>query len=259
MKELIQKLKTLVPIAVGIISVDGYRRALTSENSTSRLTKAAESLETTNKKFETLRSEVLQKQENIDILDVKEIACQNRIDNLISSYRKAWARYKEYKESDLSSESNKGIVDSILQELANLTESLSVELEELVITKARKSVELEDILKNISDSTSINKLFENSLVNINSMFSDLSTAQLGALGHIFMGIGLYYCVINIASAYYGDKLIIYFKLETKYPKLARWIRYRRVYQNYNIAFNLILILGLAGYIVFVNISVFNYL
>lgn len=87
----------------------------------------------------------------------------------------------------------------------------------------------------------------------------MSTAQMGALGHILLSVGIYYCVMNIAMAYYGEKLIIYFKLENKYPKLAKYIKYRRIYQEYNIAFNLILIFSIAAYIVFVNVSVFKHL
>jgi hypothetical protein len=87
----------------------------------------------------------------------------------------------------------------------------------------------------------------------------LTMAQLGALGHICMAVSLYYCVINIIFAYYGDKLILYLNLESKYPRLAKWIQCWRTYQNYNIAFNLILILVLASYVIFVNISVIQYL
>jgi hypothetical protein len=54
-------------------------------------------------------------------------------------------------------------------------------------------------------------------------------------------------------------LIIKFKLEEKYPRLAKWIKYRRTIQHYNIGFNLALILFLAGYMAFVNISVFKYI
>jgi len=56
------------------------------------------------------------------------------------------------------------------------------------------------------------------------MQGSLSTpAYAGALweGHILIGIAIYYCVINVASAYYGDPLIIYFKLESKYPRLSK--------------------------------------
>lgn len=91
------------------------------------------------------------------------------------------------------------------------------------------------------------------------MFSELSTAQLGALGHILLAIGIYYCVFSIATIYYGDILIKYFNLEIKYPRLAKLIQYRRTFQLYNMSLNIILILVAAGYIIFVNISVFKYI
>ena len=57
--------------------------------------------------------------------------------------------------------------------------------------------------------------------SINSLFSELSTAQLGAIGHILAAIAIYYCIVTIAVAYYGDQLITRFNLETRYPRLAR--------------------------------------
>lgn len=35
------------------------------------------------------------------------------------------------------------------------------------------------------------------LDKVNGIFSELSTAQLGAIGHIFLGIGIYYSVVLI--------------------------------------------------------------
>ena len=151
------------------------------------------------------------------------------------------------------------MIEAIQEEAERLVERLSCEVEELSETKGRRSLEFEDILNKINDNTNNNQLLENFLENWNSILSDLSSAQMGALGHILFAIGIYYSAINIATAIYGDKLIIYFKLEEKYPRLARWIKYRRVYQQYNIALNLIIIIGAAAYIVFVNISVFKYI
>lgn len=151
------------------------------------------------------------------------------------------------------------MIEAIQEEAERIVERLSCEVEELSETKGRRSLEFEDILNKINDNTNNNQLLENFLENWNSILSDLSSAQMGALAHILFGITLYYIVINIASAYYGDKIIIYFKLEEKYPRLAKWIKYRRIYQDYNIAYNLLLILAISGYIVFVNISVFKYI
>ena len=92
-----------------------------------------------------------------------------------------------------------------------------------------------------------------------SLLADLSPHQMGCLAHILLNISIYYCVMNILSAYYGDVIINYLKLATRYPKLARWIQYRKTYQKYNIPFNLFLILGIVGFTLFVDISVFKHL
>ena len=111
----------------------------------------------------------------------------------------------------------------------------------------------------LNTRTNTPQLGDNYWETINEILSNLSTAQLGAIGHILLSVGIVYSVMNIASGYYGDKLITYFNLERKYPRLAKLIKYRRIYQEYNIAFNLILIWCIACYIIFVNVSVFKYL
>jgi hypothetical protein len=67
-----------------------------------------------------------------------------------------------------------------------------------------------------------------------------------------VSISIYYCVLGIAVSYYGDRLIIYFKLEEKYPRLAKWIQYRRTIQHFSIGLNLIFILTIVGYVAYVN-------
>lgn len=54
-----------------------------------------------------------------------------------------------------------------------------------------------------------------------SLLDTLSTQQLGALAHILFALVICSCAFNTAIAYYGDMLIIYFKLESKYPRLAK--------------------------------------
>ena len=259
MKEFIQKLKSHIPIIGALITVDSYRRTVSSDNVSKRYEAAAESLEQTNQKLENLYSELVNKKQSVNILDGPEEAIQSRIDELLEKFRNANARIKQYSEEANEPQTNQTMIEAIQQEAEKIVERLSCEVEDLAETKARKSLEFEDILKTISDNSDVSKFTDNFLENWNSLLSNLSTAQIGALGHIFFGISIYYIAINIATAYYGDKLIIYFKLEDKYPRLAKWIKYRRIYQHYNIGYNLILLIGIAGYIVFVNISVFKYI
>ena len=59
-------------------------------------------------------------------------------------------------------------------------------------------------------------------------------------------------------AYYSNKLIIYFELENKYPRLAKLIQLRRKFQNYYIGWNISLAIVALIYIMFINISVLIY-
>jgi hypothetical protein len=126
----------------------------------------------------------------------------------------------------------------------------------IILFSILKNNHLEELIQNINN---ISQLLLNNWNDFPSLFAKLSSAQQGALAHIFSSLAVYYSAMNIASAYYGDKLIEYFKLETKYPRLARWIQYRRTYQHYNVALNLILILFISGYVIYANVSIFKYL
>jgi hypothetical protein len=79
----------------------------------------------------------------------------------------------------------------------------------------------------------------NFLDNFNNYLSSLSTIELGAVAHTLASVTILLCLLSILSAYYGDRLIIYFDLETKFPKLAKIIRLRRTFQDYYIGFNAI--------------------
>lgn len=224
MKELIQKIKSHIPLIGALISADSYRRTITSDNVSKRYKAAAESLEQTNLKLENLYNELVNKKQSVNILDVKEGAIQSRIDELLEKFENANIRIKQYSEAAGDPQTNQSMIEAIHQEAEKIVERLSCEVEELTVTKGRKSLELEDILKSISDNTDVSKFTptsDNLLDNFNSILSNISTAQMGALAHILFGISLYYIVINIATAYYGDRIIIYFKLEEKYPKLAK--------------------------------------
>ena len=95
---------------------------------------------------------------------------------------------------------------------------------------------IESLKKKIIDNTwSIDDL---------NLFKDIDmtdlTNSLAAMN--FTGsLLILFLLISILSAFYGNKLIGYFDLETKYPKLAKVIYYRIKFQNYTILFNFILL------------------
>jgi hypothetical protein len=163
MKELIQKVKNYVPVIIGAMTVDSYRRTVTSENISKRYENAADSLEQTNQKLENLYSELVNKKQSVSILDSKEVSIRGRIETLLEQFQKAMERKKQYSESTDSTD-NKAIIEAIQQEAEKIVERLSYEVEELTITKGRRSLEIEDILNNISNDSN-NQLLDNFIEN----------------------------------------------------------------------------------------------
>lgn len=82
----------------------------------------------------------------------------------------------------------------------------------------------------------------------------MSTDHLIAVGHISASVFVLLCLFSIVSVHYGDLLIKYFKLEDKFPRLAKYIRLRRLFQEYYFIFNVLLIVLILLYIIYMNCS-----
>lgn len=74
--------------------------------------------------------------------------------------------------------------------------------------------------------------------------------------HIMASLLIIWCLFSILSAVFGEYLITYFKLEEKWPKLAKWIQIRRKLQYTYIIGNATLILLTLWFIIYVNILAF---
>ena len=84
------------------------------------------------------------------------------------------------------------------------------------------SKEKDKFLDNISDN----------IDNINNFFINLSHEQNFALFN-FLGIFvIFITLINILFIFYGNKLLDYFNLENRFPRLAVYINLRRKFQQY---------------------------
>src|SRR6266481_5441848 len=66
------------------------------------------------------------------------------------------------------------------------------------------------------------------------MFIDqLSHEHKYAVIHISFSITILFCLFTLVSIHSGDRLIEYFKIEEKYPKLVRYILIRRKLKSYS--------------------------
>lgn len=62
--------------------------------------------------------------------------------------------------------------------------------------------------------------YNNNYLNNIFDFYSYTTAELGAISHIFACIFIFSCLFDITIAYYGDYLIIYYKLEKKMSSIS---------------------------------------
>jgi len=79
------------------------------------------------------------------------------------------------------------------------------------------------------DSISKSSIFS---IDIDKFISSLSKEELLAFSGLLLNQLILSYVITIIFILYGDYLIERFKLESKYPKLAKFIQFRRKFQSY---------------------------
>ena len=122
-----------------------------------------------------------------------------------------------------------------------------------------------DISKNVIDFVVNNNTFGNHFINgdsISSFYENLSNfishltfEQLLAVAHISSSIFIFILLLNIISVIYSDFLLNYFKIEEKFPRLGRIIKYRRLFQQYYLIINLLLIILTLLATIFINYAI----
>lgn len=123
---------------------------------------------------------------------------------------------------------------------------------------------LREILGPSSDNTNVNSLISNDIFSslkefyfeIQNHLNILTLSQKGALFHIFISLAMLFSLLTLFSVFYGEYFIQRFKLEEKYPKLSRFIKFRSKFQHYYFILNTILIILSLLLIIFVNCLVF---
>jgi hypothetical protein len=133
-------------------------------------------------------------------------------------------------------------------------------IEELEAINASNKTIIENI-KSIIDSksgtasgTGSNSLIGNNFIDsINQFLFTLNFEQTLAILHLSGALFILISLYIILLIFFGDSLIKYFNLETKYPRLAKYIQLRRKFQNYYIIFNTIIIILILFIIIYINL------
>lgn len=87
--------------------------------------------------------------------------------------------------------------------------------------------------KELKDSTNnFTDLFHGIIEEWNNLLHSLTLEQLAILSNTLVAFLVLTCLINIILIIYSDFLITFFKLEERFPKLAKFIQLRRKFQRF---------------------------
>jgi hypothetical protein len=165
------------------------------------------------------------------------------------------------KDMEILSSKNKSILDQLnkdnldpdtLQKIKNELKCLTERQTDL-IDKVGKE------FKNIDSSIDKNSIFDPFIQIINQyreFLSNLTVEQLSCLSNL-IGFSIILIVLNsIFLIYFGDKIINYFNLETRIPKLSKFIQVRRKFLNNYVKFHILYIYIISIIFICINSYVF---
>lgn len=107
----------------------------------------------------------------------------------------------------------------------------------------------------ITESTTNNLLgFDQLSEIINKLLLPLNTVQKSLICNILTLLLISYLLWDILIIFYSDKLINYFNIENKYPRLFKWLFWRRKFQDYYIRINAIFVILMISILMFLDIK-----
>ena len=110
-------------------------------------------------------------------------------------------------------------------------------------------------LSNIQENNILGPLYD-FIDSYQKMLSTLSTEQLGCLSNGLGFILVFSAFTSIVTILFGEYIINKLQLETKYPKLARFIQIRQKFNKYFIIYNIIFIYFVLIAFICLNIFMF---
>jgi hypothetical protein len=154
---------------------------------------------------------------------------------------------------ELQNKSSENNGDSIINDKIQEVENTNVEIHnmyESVNTKFDSFINKVNTLLNNSENKS------QYLDSLQSIIDGFNYEQNLAMSNILGSMFIIFSLISIISIFYGDKLIRFFDLENRFPKLAKFIQIRRKFQQYYLLMNISLIIIILLLIIYVNIIEF---
>ncbi len=104
----------------------------------------------------------------------------------------------------------------------------------------------------------MSELFNNFIDNISNFLSTLTSDQLVMVFNITGYTMLLSTLNTITIILLGDQIINWLKLEIKYPKLAKFIKFKQILNKHSLRFNIVLFYILILSLIAINVHMFLY-
>jgi len=172
--------------------------------------------------------------QDVEVLELK-------LRNSVEIKRELQAKYSENSGDTAITEKIQEII-STGEEIQNMYESVNNKFDSFI----------NKINTLLNNSNNKSQYFD----SLQSFFEGLNYEQNLAIVHISGSMFIFFCLISIISIFYGEKLIIFFDLENRFPKIAKFIKIRRKFQQYYFFINIGLIIIVLAIIIYLNIIEF---
>jgi hypothetical protein len=104
----------------------------------------------------------------------------------------------------------------------------------------------------------LSELFNNFIDNISNFLSTLTSEQLVIVFNLAGYTMLLSTLNSITIILLGDQIINWLKLEIKYPKLAKFIKFKQILNKHSLRFNIVLFYILILSLISINLYMFLY-
>ena len=104
----------------------------------------------------------------------------------------------------------------------------------------------------------LSEVFNNIIDNYREFLSTLTSEQMVIVFNILGYIILLITLTNITTLLIGDQLINFLKLESKYPKLAKYIKLKQILNKHYLRFYIVIFYILLLLLISINIFMFSF-
>jgi hypothetical protein len=209
--------------------------------------KNEEALEEANKKAE----------EIIQMLNTKLAASTDRLDNCVKNVMDYSEKMDKITKQIINNTVDPKDIEALKSNLKLYKQMYdeAVKKQEIAINEVRSLSSTND--PNIVKSD-LSDLFNNLIDNYREFLSTLSSEQMVIVFNLLGYIMLLFTLTSITTLLIGDQLIKNFKLDTNYPKLAKYIKLKQTLNKYYLRFYIVLFYILLLLLISINIFMFSF-